>query len=164
MKSNSKIERLPNAGLIPTLAMRCCVFGKGTLRLFSFGSKQPIRCGGPTWQKIANTIQKRRWNCLYENLYFNKTFYCISLILLHLLKLFIFITTSFKKAEGVAGEKTWKRQRAPVFDCNCCSSSRRLTRSSWRFYFENFWGTPFFFQDISTLTDASKCLKLPDSQ
>ena len=33
-------------GLITELAMRCCVLGKDTLRLFPIGAKQSSRCGG----------------------------------------------------------------------------------------------------------------------
>ena len=40
-------ERLLTPSFIPELAMRRCVPGKGTLRLFSIGSKQSTGCGGP---------------------------------------------------------------------------------------------------------------------
>ena len=41
------MERLLTSGSIPELAMRLCVFGKDTLRLFPVGVKQFTRCGDP---------------------------------------------------------------------------------------------------------------------
>ena len=41
------VERLPTVGSIPELAMRRCVLGKLTLRLFPFGDEQFTRCDDP---------------------------------------------------------------------------------------------------------------------
>ena len=58
------IEKLLAPGSFPELAMRHCVFGKDTLRLFPIRAKQSIRCSRPASSKTCKQNPKKGYSAL----------------------------------------------------------------------------------------------------